>query len=386
MNTINNTQHLFSNLMNLVRDGADAFFFKDFELNSRVYRIFNYRLASYTQFQLADAKNCRGTMFDVTDASNPLLVSLPPEKFFNYEEGAVDHNTDKRLGDIMVKMDGSLISTYTHESQLMLKSKGSLFSSQAVDATKLLAMPSFVDLANNLSVLANEGFTVNLEYTAPHNRIVIPYQQEALTVLSVRRHADGRNFFASSLMKEFLSSFPSLEPHLVEFRNEELTPDYFVEKSRDEQEGEGYVVEIIPVDGSSPYLIKAKNTRYSTLHHTKDSVNSDRRLFDAIIEEASDDLRGMFADDVWVLNRVAEMENKVMPVFNKIVATVEDFVTANKSLIRKDFAILAKQQHPELMSLMMNIYLERENDYREFAKKHRKDIFGIGDIEVDRDE
>jgi T4 RnlA family RNA ligase len=323
-------------------------------------------------------------MFDVTNQENVKLVSLPPEKFFNYEEGGVDH-TKGTLGDKMVKMDGSLISTYIHNDQLYLKSKGSLFSSQALDAMKFLDKDENAQLKKELEKLAKSGFTVNLEYTSPENRVVIPYQTEELTVLSARRHEDGRNFFATKLIelldKNHMNATIAEMVHHESLHGKQIDQLKFVDDVRAEQEGEGYVVEIVLPDGSS-YLSKIKNIRYIALHHTKDSVNSAKHLFEAVIEEATDDLRSMFADDQYVLNKVEEMERHVQPIFNNIIKTVEEFHAANKELVRKDYAIKAKSEQPELMSLIMNSYLGQENDYKEFAKKRRKEMFGIGEDPV----
>lgn len=382
------TESTYNNLMNLCNK-SEAFYYKDFPLDDKVYRIMNYRLASWTLFQEPSALNCRGIMYDVTDESNPVLVSLPPEKFFNYEEGGVDH-TKGKLGDKMVKMDGSLISTYIHNNDVYFKSKGSLFSSQAFDAMKLLNKDEYNCFKVDILKLINMGFTVNLEYTSPENRIVIPYQKEELTLLSVRSHEDGKSYFATSLtklldelnlnfLKEKLVAFESMGGHDVEQLK-------FVDDVRQETDGEGYVVEIV-LDSGESYLTKIKNIKYLTLHQTKDSVNSARRLFDAVIEEASDDLRSMFADDEYVLNKVAEMENKVQPIFNHMVRTVEGFHSENKALDRKDYAIKAQKEQPELMGLIMNAYLNKPIDYKEFAKKHRKDYFKIDDTpDVDLEE
>ena len=384
----NFTQKNYTDLTKLVAKD-ESFFSKDFTLEDKVYRIFNYRLASWTSFMEPSALNARGTMFDITDSANIKLVSLPPEKFFNYEEGNVNH-TIGRLGDKMVKMDGSLISTYMHNDELYLKSKGSLFSEQARWAMKLLAKEENAAFKDELTVLVKEGYTVNLEYTSPENRIVLPYQKEELTVLSVRSHENGENFFASKL-KGLLAAkgnFPEILSHMVPYtdlRKENIDQAKFVIDVRNEQEGEGYVVEVV-LNEEKSYLTKVKNLKYIALHNTKDSVNSPKRLFESIINEASDDLRSMFADDAYVLTKIKEMEDHVQPIYNHIVKTVEDFTAANKDLDRKTFAIKTKSEQPNFMGLIMNSYLGKENNYKEFAIKHRKEIFGVTDEEPQLDE
>ena len=385
---MNFAQKTYNNLMDLIKND-ESFFFKDFNLQDKTYRIMNYHLASWTSFQSPSALNCRGIMYDVTDPTNVKLVSLPPEKFFNYEEGGVDH-TKGKFGDKMVKMDGSLISTYTHEGEIYFKSKGSLFSSQALDAMKLVSKEEHSSFKEELKKLVDMGYTVNLEYTSPENRIVVPYQEEKLTVLSVRSHLDGQNYFATKLKKLLdQHGLHTVKSNMVvheSLHDKPLEHSKFVDDVRAEQEGEGYVVEIV-IDESISYLTKIKNLKYIALHHTKDSVNSPKRLFEAVIEEGTDDLRSMFADDPYVLNKVEEMEKLVQPIFNHIIKTVEGFCEENKELSRKDYAIKAKSEHPEYMGMLMNAYLNQPIDYKTFAKKHRKDIFGIEDTpEVDMEE
>ncbi len=135
---------LYQNLISLCSKD-DGFYFKDIEFDSMKYRIFNYNLCSYEQFHKSpSALNCRGTMFNINDLENVQLVCLPPEKFFNYEEGNGNeiHSLGK-FGVQMEKLDGSLISTYLHsinpnQTILKLKSKASLISSQAIEANNLL--------------------------------------------------------------------------------------------------------------------------------------------------------------------------------------------------------------------------------------------------------
>jgi T4 RnlA family RNA ligase len=135
---------LYDDLISLCSQ-TDGFYYKDVQLDSVKYRIFNYNLCSYEQFhKYPSALNCRGTMFNITDLENIRLVCLPPEKFFNYEEG--NGNNIHSLGTFgvqMEKLDGSLISTYLHtidqdQQILKLKSKASLISTQSVEAMNLL--------------------------------------------------------------------------------------------------------------------------------------------------------------------------------------------------------------------------------------------------------
>jgi T4 RnlA family RNA ligase len=383
---MNFVSQMYADLMSLV-ERDEAFFFKDYTFEDKVYRIFNYRLASWTSFQSPNALNARGVMFDVTDSQNVSLASLPPAKFFNYEEGNVDHSVGV-LGDKMIKMDGSLISSYLHNGQLYLKSKGALFSEQAVAAMKLLNSEGYVNLKNELTALAKLGFTINMEYTSPENRIVIPYQEEKLTVLSARSQLNGENFFATKLKDLLLQmgGYSKTVEAMVAYedlRGKVIDIKAFMDVVHNEQEGEGYVIEVVLPDGTS-YLFKGKNLKYIALHQTKDSVNSPKKLFEAIIEEASDDLRSMFSGDTYVLNKIEEMEKLVQPVFNHIVKTTEDFYAVNKGMVRKDFALLAQKEIPKYMSLAMNLYSGKTNNYKEYAKKMRKELFGVTDVEPEQ--
>ncbi len=388
---MNFAKKTYENLIELVKKD-EAFFFKDFNLDNYIYRIFNYRLANWTSFhENPSAKDCRGIMFDITHPDDIKLASLPPEKFFNYEEGNVQHSQYK-IGDKMEKMDGSLISTYLHDGQLYLKSKMSLFSDQANAANALLFKNK--KMLNELQKIQEMEFTTNLEFTSPDNPIVISYQEDKLTVLSIRSHENGMNLFATRL-KEFLekNNFQECLKNLVSYQNlshQEIDHEKFMNEIRNEQKGEGYVFEVIVnhlSDNYQSYLVKGKNLKYIALHHTKDSVNSNKRLFEAIIREASDDLRALFATDEFVLQRIQKMEDQVKPIYNKIISDVEAFYEENKNLIKKDFAIKVGQEMPKsYMSLIMNLYVGKSNNYKDFAIKHQKDIFMIDNVVFDAEE
>jgi T4 RnlA family RNA ligase len=369
----------YNELIELCKNST-TFFFKDFEVDTRTYRIFNYRLASWTEFQKPSAINCRGTMYDITN--DPKLVSLPMEKFFNYEEGTVDHTLGK-MTIKMEKLDGSLISTYIHNNELKLKSKASLTSDQAIASMKFLALPQNQQFNSELYLLTQMGnVTVNLEYTAPTNRVVVPYQTEDLTIISVRAHTGidvygnaAKDMFIANGMNVLATKVVASEPiHMV---TDQLK---YIDMLRTERVGEGYVIEIVNSDRS--YRVKVKNNTYLTLHRTKDSVNNPKRLFEAILDETADDLRSLFADDEYTLNTIADMERKVIPVYNYIVCTVDNFYTQYKNLDRKSFALKAQAEHNKFMGLIMTLYVGQQPDYKGFSKKNMKELFGVNDATV----
>lgn len=377
---MNFAQETYNNLMKLIEKN-EAFCFRDFTLEDKTYRVMDYNLASWTMFQEPSAINCRGTMFDITDPNKVSIVSLPPAKFFNYEEGGVPHHHGK-IGDKMVKMDGSLISSYIHNGDLYLKSKGALFSKQALAAMHFLNKEENAAVKKEVHQLTADGYTVNFEYTAPDNRIVVPYQTEDLTLLSAREIDGGKNFFATSLLKLLAEKkMHNLEAIIVaheSLHDQNIDQKKFVDDIRAEEQGEGYVVEIVLPDGSS-YLTKLKNIKYCILHQAKDGIEAPRNMFEAVLAGTTDDLRGLFSDDAYVLQKIQDMEDHVQPIFNHMVKTVEKFCEENKHLDKKTFAMKAIAEEPVFKGLIINQFVGKENDYVDFARKHRKDMFGIAD-------
>jgi T4 RnlA family RNA ligase len=139
---------------------------------------------------------------------------------------------------------------------------------------------------------------------------------------------------------------------------------------------EGFV--FLMKDGTT---FKRKTTKYLVLHHTKDSINTPRRLFECVINETSDDLRSLFADDPVALGMIKAMEDKVVHKFDAMIKTVEAFYAENKDMTRKDYAIKGQTVNDDLFSLKMNLFLGKPNDYKAFAIKNME-MFGIKDEEL----
>lgn len=363
---------LFNNLMALCSEPDSAFSFKDFERTNQRFRIFNYRLASYTDFMKPDALEARGIMFlmDNQEQDNPIkVVCRPPQKFFNWEENPLTMGLDlDEVVEWMVKEDGSLISSYIYGQHgyhsLGLKSKGALFSDQALWAEQWLHHPDNKEFYLTVHNLTIKGWTVNMEFVSPRNQIVLPYPREKLVVLNIRNNETGMTLFKDQVYGEGKLEWVEAEKNL----DMAAIPAM--------QGIEGFVLRF--KDGK---LVKIKTDAYLVLHKAKDSVTVPRHLFEAVILEASDDLRALFREDPLSLKKISDMEDMVRPRYNHMVASVEKFYDENKELGRKDYAIKGQKEIAEFFGLAMNKYLGREMPYKEFAIKNYK-IFGVPDVEV----
>ncbi len=353
------------------------FFYAEQTSDNKIYHIFNYRLASYESFmnpKVADsyiALSARGIMFDVTDKENIKISSRPMNKFFNIEQGEVDRSNMKLVG-YMDKLDGSLISTYLHNGELKLKTKGSIKSEQAIAAMEWLDLPENSEMKNFLKFHTEKNnLTVNMEWTAPDNQIVLFYSEASLRILNMVNNKNGKILTAENIDKENLVN---KDIFVKSHKIPNMSLDNIIESIRNEQGNEGYILEFSDSEGNS-HLVKVKNIWYVNLHQIKSNLNTTAKIIETIIDETSDDVRVLFAEDKHFLDNITRLENVVSPRISKIEADIEKFYSDNKELSRKDYAIKAQSELQPYMSLAMNLYIGKETNYKEFFKKQIDKIF-----------
>jgi T4 RnlA family RNA ligase len=352
-----NPFQLYDQLMQLTLTG-DAFFFKDFPADDpeRMYRIFNYRLASYSDFCKPGALECRGTMFLVDRKGNfDDLVCRPPKKFFNLGENPFTENLDlTNLGMVMRKEDGSLMSTYLHTNgELRLKSKGSTGSTQANDAMAYLkTQPA---LLADLRFLASRDFTVNLEWCAPWNRIVVGYQQPTLIGLSIIDMQTGTVYDGESMIDDLGLA------GLSEFWVEQYQYSGDLLDAIEKMTGDEGVVAMT----SKGVFFKLKCPWYLALHRNKDNVSNTRALIELILSEQIDDLKVLFTDDQAVLDKINAYEKSISSVYNHTCSVVESFHDRHHALDRKEYAIAAKAEYTDwVFNVQMSRYIGSEWEHQ----------------------
>lgn len=372
--------NLFNDLNRLAASN-EAFFFNDWEMDGKIYRNFNYRLASYSDFCEPSAIECRGIMFEIDENEQPVrLASLPFEKFFNHLENPFTMDLDlSTIVEITDKADGSLITTYMHDDVLQVKTKGSLTSDQAMNANAFLRLPENAAFREEIIEFEKMACTVIMEWCAPDNRIVLGYMNPQLKVLGVRDRATG--YYVKheyiKLSAEKWSEILSRWTTIIETDD----PEAYINDVDDMQKVEGVVFEL-----PNGQRVKKKCTWYLALHHTKDSINCPRRLYEAVLEEATDDMRSLFHDDELAIKLICEMEAFVEVRYNHLVDIVERYYERNKDLERKEYAILGQEELTKLQfGLAMQKYLGKDFSYKDVMKKRWKE-FGLKDEKVETDD
>lgn len=376
--------NLYNDLMALCKD-SKTFYFADVQcdVSSAWFRIFNYRMAGYMEFQAPSGLECRGHMFQISeegdDAKMIRLAALPMEKFFNLNENPATMDLDlSTVNMIEDKADGSLISSYfvnvdgefgMPETLVRMKSKGSLSSDQAQAAMRYLMKPENLEYAHQLRTYTILHYTVNLEWCAPDNRIVLGYEEPELRVLNIRNNMTGEY-----VDKEDVNEmYTEIHNHWTE-RVETDDPVAFVASIPAMTKIEGYVVRL-----DSGQRVKIKTEWYIALHRTKDNINSPRRLFEACIEEATDDMKSLFHDDPLAIKTIEEMEVFAAEKYNTLADSVTEYYKANKELDRKEYAIKGKEElTPMQFGLAMSMYLGRDPDFKAACKKAWK-FYGLTD-------
>jgi len=369
---------LYSNLMNLV-EGNEAFFFNDWELGGNWYRNFNYCLASYTDFCATDALECRGIMFEISEgggnATMVRLASIGFPKFFNAGENPftmdIDLSTVVELAD---KADGSLITTYMDDGVLRVKTKGSLTSDQAINANAFLRLDENAQFRAELIKGEQLGFTIICEWVSSAHRIVLPYFKPELRVLGVRSREDGSFIHFDDIDCEHFPETLDRWTKIIETDDTEA----YIKSVSDMQHIEGVVARL-----PSGQYFKVKSLWYLALHRTKDSITIPRRLFECVLEEASDDLRTLFHDDELAIKMIEDMEAFVEQKYNHMVDSVERFYERNKHMERKEFAILGQEELNRMyFGLAMQRYVGKDVDYKTFLKGKWKQL-GLTDEKTD---
>jgi RNA ligase len=157
--------------------------------------VINYVVAMSDTFDMEDEndlggtirRECRGIIFD----KQGNIMSRPFHKFFSVgeREETQTHAIDiSQPHVIMEKMDGSMIRPILFDGYIRWASKMGI-TSVGMQAEEFVAKN--IKYKNFASWCIKEGLTPIFEWTSPFNQIVLPYEEENLTLLAVRDNVTG---------------------------------------------------------------------------------------------------------------------------------------------------------------------------------------------------
>lgn len=342
-------QELFDGLNHLCETN-EAFYFSEQDYgDNHIVRSYAYRLATWADFQLPYALDCRGTAFVLDKRTNKWsLFARAYKKFFNLGENVPKEDYIKNNNPLysFEKLDGSLILVGKIEGRLVAKSKTSINSDHAKRAQELIDVN--VKLSEYLCDEINDGFTPVMELVGPGEfRIVLSYKQDELVWLGSVEHINY-NVLPVEINPEVFQEMAGIRCAIIyEFSWDELIN--IQENSKPDIEG--FVVK------TESGFVKCKVQSYCNLHRLKDNVNNLKNLIQLILSDDLDDLMGQFQDDKDTLDYILEIQDIVSKKFNHLVV---EFKALRGSYYnqynenRKEFAI-KNSKHPLFGYVMKSI-------------------------------
>lgn len=362
---------LFADLTKLVANSDGEFLTKNYPIEGHdnlFYQVFTYSLPKYSDFNAPNALNCRGTMFLVDkNTGEAELIALPMEKFFSLGEGGQAESKlkieDAKLA--YLKVDGSLLTSYidpiTQKTMFKSKNVPSYLNYEIVQKS----IPK--KLLNEITKLAKENISVDLELTTPENRVMIEYDTYAVHVLKARSTLTGEYINIRSLT--FVAQYPAIGEYLVE-----EFPVNEVDINR--KDIEGYVLEF-----PNGKMLKVKTLPYLSIVaviSVQDLSKISEYLYKAAVDEVLDEVRSLYhyrnQSENYPIERLLEQANIVeayaSKTYNELVKLIDGIYEDNKHLDRGAFAKMASTSVDKaIMPYLMNKYIGREVDYKALAVK-----------------
>jgi T4 RnlA family RNA ligase len=288
--------------------------------------VFNYRLASYTDFiqpikgKNINAKELRGLTFVKNKDGSTYRRFLMLQKFWNLDQVPETlYNTvkDKKIRAITNKEDGSLITFIElPNKKIIAKTKMGFTNEQAEAADEIFNENK--NIKRFVEDCMKKDYVALFEYVSFKNKIVLDYPNTELILLRVRNNKNGEYIDLTSLDKFDISVAPT----------EELrTLDELIELAETLTDKEGYVIEF--TDGQ---LIKLK-TRWYFLRHQllTDKVNREDNIIEFILDETLDDVIAqldplMDKEKIeWINNIDLKLKKFISNAMNEVQEMVDDY-------------------------------------------------------------
>jgi T4 RnlA family RNA ligase len=276
---------------------------------------------------------CRGLVVD----KEGKVVARPLPKFFNdfeYPEGTIPYGLPF---EAFIKYDGSLGIGFLYEGEVIIASRGSFASEQAVKAMEIFNR-------EDAKHFIKPGYTFAFEIIYPSNRIVVDYgADEKLVLLAMYNTETGEEVLYEDMKNYFNEYFYDNNNYI--FLGEKVTFDCDLKEYRSTIQGadEGYIIRF-----ENGFRMKIKGEEYCRLHRILTHVSNksiwqslkDEKPLDEILDRIPDEF------DAWVEKTIAELTTKFEAIR---VRHAELFNTLNHIEDKKEFALAVIKNTPKDM-------------------------------------
>lgn len=299
------------------------------------YTVIDYVFAGADTFDHPARLECRGLKF----AQDGSVLARPLHKFFNIGEKP---DTQPHVIDfgaphvVMDKLDGSMIHPAIVNGEVVFMTR---MGRTDVARKAERHLPEVRDWC---SYVLSTGKTPIFEWTAPDNRIVVRYDDSALTLLAVRDNLTGEYWPHETLADTCL-------PLVTHHSPRHTSAADFLAYARAIQGAEGFVVRF-----ENGTWVKAKGEDYVLKHRAKDSILQEKNLLALVLSGGLDDVLPLLDDsDARAVKRYAEeVEAGIALTADWIWRRVAD----NDNLSQKEFATtIVPKMDPIFRSLAFQV-------------------------------
>lgn len=343
-----------------------------------------YTLLKYDQLN-SDMSNhivqeCRGLIikpdvFQLT--SNPpiqqyKIASMRFTKFFNYgQEEAAKLEFPCEASE---KIDGSLIGVWYDETGWHVSTSGNVDASDApVNIGNYQSYRDIFNLAwdDTFFDKLNKDCTYMFELVSPYTRLIVPYKETKLYLLSIRNNVTLEEFDRTniSLIAELLFGDKITAPKSFMCNNIAEVQSAVEKLTEDSENFEGFVL-----CDKHFNRIKLKSSTYANLFFIKgEGIFSDKKILKLILDEQDDDILGHFPEYTDDFNKIRRGLSLFIIHLKNILKDGEQ----NYHCDKKEFAQWAKQyQYSDILfkAYKANLWDEDDEYYYMFMKNYIDNI------------
>jgi T4 RnlA family RNA ligase len=340
--------------------------YNNFNFSEHLYRIDGYKISTFDYFicgydhfakPLPDrsdvnAFDMRGVTFVFNEDGTIWNKFLMLPKFFNLNQVAstqYDVVKNKEIVHVSSKEDGSLVAfMMLPNGNLFAKTIRGFSNDQTAGAMQILYV--WGEKVEWVKSMLRDGFTPMFEYVSYDNRIVLKYGKADLILIGLRNNNNGDFIPASEVV--------NLPSTIIPAKKEIFTLDELIEKSKVEENKEGWVV-MFP-----DLMIKIKTAWYFKVHGLR--------------------TENCFREDYVISNYYSETLDDILSQFN-----TEDDADAIKFINTVTHAIDNYSGHidTKVALLQERLKTEFDNNWSTFATKcHKEPYFEFVKFFDDKDE